>query len=54
MWGISETNAVGYLCGHPGMVANTMGILNRIGFTKEILKEEVYWIPSKEPTHAQV
>ena len=54
MWGISETNAVGYLCGHPGIVANTMGILNRIGFTKEILKEEVYWIPSKEPTHAQV
>jgi ferredoxin/flavodoxin---NADP+ reductase len=54
MWGISGANSVGYLCGHPGMVANTIGILNRIGFTKEIMKEEVYWIPSKEPSHAQV
>lgn len=51
-WGISGANAVGYLCGHPGMVANCMGIMQRIGFTKDILKEEVYWVPSKEPAHA--
>jgi hypothetical protein len=23
-------------------------MLQRIGFTKEILKEEIYWIPGKE------
>jgi len=29
------------------MIENSMGILKRIGFTKEILKEEIYWIPDK-------
>jgi ferredoxin/flavodoxin---NADP+ reductase len=53
-WGISGANAVGYLCGHPGMVANSMGILQRIGFTKDILKEEVYWVPSKQPAPSAV
>jgi len=30
------------------MVENAKGILHRIGFTKEGLKEEIYWVPSKE------
>jgi ferredoxin/flavodoxin---NADP+ reductase len=47
MWGIGP-NAVAYLCGHPAMVENSKGILKRIGFTKEGLKEEIYWVPSKE------
>lgn len=46
-WGLDGTNAVGYLCGHPQMIENSKGILQRIGFTKEVLKEEVYWVPSK-------
>jgi ferredoxin--NADP+ reductase len=51
MWGLNGANAVGYLCGHPDMIENGKGMLKRIGFTKEVLKEEVYWIPAKE-THA--
>jgi ferredoxin/flavodoxin---NADP+ reductase len=47
-WGISGANAIGYLCGHPAMIQNSKGILERIGFTKEVLKEEVYWVPSKD------
>jgi ferredoxin--NADP+ reductase len=47
MWGLGST-AVAYLCGHPAMVENSKGILHRIGFTKEVLKEEIYWVPSKE------
>jgi ferredoxin--NADP+ reductase len=47
MWGLGP-NAVAYLCGHPAMVENSKGILQRIGFTKERLKEEIYWVPSKE------
>jgi ferredoxin--NADP+ reductase len=47
MWGLAST-AVAYLCGHPAMVENSKGILHRIGFTKEVLKEEIYWVPSKE------
>jgi len=46
IWGLGP-NAVAYLCGHPAMVENSKGILKRIGFTKEGLKEEIYWVPSK-------
>lgn len=49
LWGLNHNNSVAYLCGHPGMVGNTKGILQRIGFAKDTMKEEVYWIPAKEP-----
>src|SRR5262249_8766983 len=48
-WSLTPANTFGYICGHPGMIENSMGILKRIGFSKECLKEEVYWIPSKAP-----
>ncbi len=48
LWGLDGTNSVGYLCGHPDMIENGKSMLKRIGFTKEHLKEEVYWIPAKE------
>lgn len=47
-WGLDGSNCVGYLCGHPDMIEHGKGILKRRGFPKEALKEEVYWIPSKE------
>ena len=46
-WGLNGQNSVGYLCGHPEMIEHGKGILKRIGFTKENLREEVYWVPSK-------
>jgi len=52
LWELNGANSVGYLCGHPGMIENTKGILHRIGFTKEVLKEEVYWVPAK-PAHTR-
>jgi len=48
-WGLNGSNAVGYLCGHPEMIEHGKGMLKRIGFQKENLKEEIYWIPGKEP-----
>jgi ferredoxin--NADP+ reductase len=48
LWGLNGANSVGYLCGHPEMIETGKGILRRIGFSKEFLKEEVYWIPGKE------
>jgi ferredoxin/flavodoxin---NADP+ reductase len=48
MWGLDGTNSVAYLCGHPDMIENGKSMLKRIGFTKQHLKEEVYWIPTKE------
>ena len=53
-WGITAQNGVGYLCGHPEMIEHGKGILKRIGFTKEFLREEIYWIPSKEKAAQQV
>jgi ferredoxin/flavodoxin---NADP+ reductase len=52
LWGLNGANTVGYLCGHPQMIENGKGILKRIGFTKEHLKEEVYWVPEKHPAQA--
>src|ERR1022692_1206122 len=46
-WRLDGTNTTGYLCGHPQMIENVKGILKRIGFSREHLKEEVYWIPDK-------
>jgi len=46
-WGCTAANSVAYLCGHPEMVEHGKGILKRVGFQKENLKEEVYWVPSK-------
>ena len=34
------------------MIENGKGILKRIGFVKEFFREEIYWIPSKEPAAA--
>jgi len=49
MWELSAENTIAYLCGHPEMIDRGKGILKRKGFQKEALKEEVYWIPAKEP-----
>ena len=50
MWGLNAANSVGYLCGHPEMIERGKGMLQRIGFTRDMLKEEIYWIPGKETT----
>lgn len=47
-WGLTGADTTGYLCGHPEMIEHGKGILQRHGFAKEFLKEEVYWIPAKE------
>jgi ferredoxin--NADP+ reductase len=48
MWGLDGSNAIAYMCGHPEMIENAKGILRRVGFDKEHLKEESYWVPGKE------
>lgn len=32
-----------YLCGHPGMIANSRGIMVRRGFSDKEIREEQYW-----------
>ncbi len=49
LWVLTGDNATAYLCGHPEMIEHGKGILKRRGFGKESVREEVYWIPAKEP-----
>lgn len=44
-WGMTGQNTSAYLCGHPDMIEHGKGILGRAGWTKETMKEEVYFIP---------
>lgn len=37
-----------YLCGHPQMIENSKAILLRRGFSKEFIRQEVYWVPKKK------
>lgn len=43
-FGLTAETSVGYLCGHPQMIENAKGILQRRGFPKEFLREEQYWV----------
>ncbi len=47
-WGCTPANTAVYLCGHPQMIEHSKGILQRRGFDKGFLKEEIYWIPPKD------
>jgi ferredoxin/flavodoxin---NADP+ reductase len=54
LWGLNGSNAVAYMCGHPEMIEHSKGILKRVGFAKENMREEFYWWgPAKEPGVAQ-
>ena len=54
-FGLNPSNTTVYLCGHPQMIENCKGILKRRGFTKESVREEIYWIPAKPaPVEAKV
>jgi ferredoxin/flavodoxin---NADP+ reductase len=48
-WGLSGADTTGYLCGHPQMIEHGLGILERRGFPKQSIRQEVYWIPPVEP-----
>lgn len=45
--GLAPETTTAYLCGHPIMIENAQGILQRRGFKKESIREEVYWVPKK-------
>jgi ferredoxin/flavodoxin---NADP+ reductase len=47
-WGLKPAETTGYLCGHPNMIENGRGILQRAGWLKGSMFEEVYFIPGKE------
>jgi len=46
-WGLEGENSMAYLCGHPEMIEHSKGILKRVGFRREFVREESYWVPDK-------
>jgi ferredoxin/flavodoxin---NADP+ reductase len=48
LWQLSGADTSCYLCGHPEMIEHAMGILERRNFSKQHMKQEMYWIPAKE------
>ena len=49
-YSMDPSTTTAYVCGHPQMIENAKGILARRGFPKQFVREEVYWIPPKNPT----
>lgn len=48
VWNLKPEETSVYLCGHPSMVENGRGILQRAGWDKTAMQEEVYFQPGKE------
>ena len=46
-FGATPQNAVGYLCGHPEMIATVRGIMRRRGFDPKDVREELYFQPAR-------
>ena len=42
-WGLFPNTTTAYLCGHPKMIENSRGILERAGWKKEAILEEAYF-----------
>jgi ferredoxin--NADP+ reductase len=42
-WGLGPETTTAYLCGHPKMVENGRGILERAGWRKDAMFEEIYY-----------
>ena len=50
LWNLRPGQTTAYLCGHPNMIENGRGILERSGWDKKSMRDEVYFQPGKEGT----
>jgi ferredoxin/flavodoxin---NADP+ reductase len=50
LWELTPETTSAYLCGHPKMIENGSGILARGGWSKEHIKEEIYFVPKEHTT----
>ena len=47
VWGLRPETTTAYLCGHPSMVDHGRGILQRAGWKKDAMFDEVYFVQGK-------
>jgi ferredoxin--NADP+ reductase len=43
LWNLTPDNSSVYLCGHPGMIENTLGIVKRRGWKDDTVKQEAFF-----------
>ncbi len=46
--GFAPGATTAYACGNPDMIENVKGVLERTGFPRECVKQEIYWVAGKE------
>jgi ferredoxin/flavodoxin---NADP+ reductase len=46
--GFAPSGTTVYACGNPNMIENAKAVLERAGFPPESVKQEIYWVASKE------
>jgi ferredoxin--NADP+ reductase len=47
VWGLKPEETTAYLCGHPSMLENGRGILQRAGWKKDAIQDEAYFPAAK-------
>jgi ferredoxin/flavodoxin---NADP+ reductase len=47
-WGLTPDNTTVYLCGHPGMIENIGGIVQRRGWREDAIKKEAFFVPGHQ------
>jgi ferredoxin--NADP+ reductase len=47
LWSLDGRQTTAYLCGHPGLLANSKEILQRHGWPADALKAESYFVPAR-------
>lgn len=52
-WQLAPSETTAYLCGHPMMAEHGIAILERAGFAKTSIKQEVYWVPQTKAASAR-
>lgn len=45
--GFGSASSTVYACGNPNMIENVKAVLERAGYPKEFVKQEVYWVAEK-------
>ncbi len=43
--GFEPASTTAYLCGQPEMIVNATAVLERKGFSKTSIRQEIYWVP---------
>ena len=52
-WGLTPEDTMVYMCGHPGMIENSRGIVGRRGWDENFIKAEAFFVPDNEAAESK-